>query len=321
MTSLPHIPPADAGDADVTALAALDENGLFMAPGESEPEYLARLHAFSDRMRKFKSSLAEDSGHRLDDLTLTEDRIVPSSVLAECADRTESDYAFRAEWVPAFYVNPRFSWLFGGCAYYSMPDMFVVVILRRAFGRRRKWLFYDRNEILAHEMCHAARMSMGSRVFEERLAYQVSDSRFRKRFGGLLHSQFDTLAILGSTFLLLGVQMMRSFMMPGLPILPFWMLVLGVFGFLLGRDRRCHRMMRAAVRNLRGVTEFAEAVAFRCSDAEIAAVAALPEPAALRSWIHAACERERRWQVIVHRFIDELDRVEAGADVAGGAVE
>ena len=303
MTPLPHIPRPDDGEADLEALATLDANGLFMAPRESEKDYLKRLHQFAERMHDFNNKLETGDGYLLDDLKLRPKLSVTDELMEVCANRTEEHYAFRAEWVPAFYINPKFSWLFGGCAYYSMPDMFTVVILRKSFRNRRKWLFYDRREILSHEMCHAARMATGSRVFEERLAYRVSDSGFRKRFGGLLHSPFDTLAILGSTFLLLGVQMLKTFIAPGVPILPFWMLVIGVAAFMLGRDRHCHRALTRAIGNLENVTEHPATVAFRCSDAEIEQISRFENAEELRGWIQNACEHDRRWQVIAHRFI------------------
>ncbi len=302
MTSLPHIPQPDSGEADLEALTTLDANGLFMAPEESEQDYLERLHQFAKRMHDFKAEMETGDGYVLDDLKLRPEKSVAQELIKECAGRTNEHYAFRAEWVPAFYINPKFSWLFGGCAYYSMPDMFTVVILRKTFRNRQRWLFYDRREILSHEMCHAARMAIGSEVFEERLAYQVSGSGFRRRFGGLLHSPFDTLAILGSTFLLLGMQMLKTFLLPGLPIFPFWMLVIGIVGFMLGRDRRCHRTLKRAIENLDKVTNNAAAVAFRCSDTEIEQISKLENPEELRGWIEKNCEHDRRWQVIVHRF-------------------
>ncbi len=303
MSSLPHIPQPGSSEADLEALATLDANGLFMAPGESEQDYLERLHQFAKRMHDFKADMETGDGYDLDDLKLRPEKSVARELIEECARLTDEHYAFRAEWVPAFYINPKFSWLFGGCAYYSMPDMFTVVILRKTFRNRQRWLFYDRREILSHEMCHAARMAIGSEVFEERLAYQVSGSGFRRRFGGLLHSPFDTLAILGSTFLLLGMQMLRTFLLPGLPIFPFWMLVIGIVGFMLGRDRRCHRTLNRTIENLDKVTEHSAAVAFRCSDAEIEQISRFENAEELRGWIEKTGEHDRRWQVIVHRFM------------------
>ncbi len=303
MTTLPQIPAASGGGAaDLNALAALDANGLPMAPGEDERDYLQRLHAFADRMQKCRCEIDSEDGYHLDGMRLGKAQLVSEEIVRTAADRTEQAYGFRAEWVPAFFVDPKFHWLFGGCAYYSMPDMFVVVILRRIFANRRSWLFYDRDEILSHEMCHAARMVNQSRIFEERLAYKISQRSFRQRYGGMLHSPFDTLIALGSIFLLLTMQILRTFALPGLPIAPFWLLVALVLSFLFCRDLRYERILGSALNNLNLSTDHPRAVLFRCTDEEIMEIAKLADAEDLERWVEQAAAKELRWRVIKHRF-------------------
>ena len=239
-----------AETGEIEALAELDANGLPAGPNEALPEYLERLRGLQARLLEAEEALETTGVYRCAGLRLRRARRVSAETLRQCTGATLELYKFQIDWVPAFYINPSFSWLFGGCAYYSHPDTFALMIIRRSFARRRKWFIYDRNEILAHEMCHVARLALGSSAYEERIAYRVSESAFRRRFGGVFESPRDSFSLLGSTLLLLGAQLARMFLIPALPIWPFWFLVGGVVAFLLGRDRQRHRVMRQAEENL-----------------------------------------------------------------------
>jgi hypothetical protein len=65
------------------------------------------------------------------------------------------------------------------------------------------YLFYTRDEILAHEAVHVARAKLKEPRFEEILAYQTSQNRFRKYWGPLLRSSPESLIFLAS--ILLGI--------------------------------------------------------------------------------------------------------------------
>ncbi len=305
---------ARAGQGEPMVLQQLDAMGLLLGPGEKLEAYLARLNCLQQRIGEMEEALRESGEYTCEDLRLRSEDRISRELLVECTAATREAYAIEIDWVPAFFINPAFSWLFGGCAYYFYPDMFALMIVRRAFARQRKWFIYDRNEILAHEMCHVARLSFASRAYEERFAYRISESRFRRRFGGVFESPTDSFLLLGSTLLLLVAQTVQTTMVSSLPIWPFWSIVGGVVAFLLGRDRQRHRILAEAEKNLTPLLEpgqSSQPVMFRCTDQEIGQLAEINRVGDVRQWLRQRAATELRWQVIVQRFMPTLDQSSA----------
>ena len=293
---------AEAGD--LAALAELDALGLFLAPGEAPVAFIAGVRALNARLREFEAELAATGRCDLGEgVKLEAGRRIPPERFAGAWEVTERLFAFRAEWAPGFYVDPTFSWLFAGCAFTFDPERFAVFIIREVFAWRDRWLIYGREELLAHEACHVARMPLASERFEERHAYGTAATGFRRRSGGLFRKPSDSLLFLGVTALLLAAQSAQLWLLPGLPMAPFWGAVGVAVLFLWARDARDARAFARARRVL--ATRFGDAagaVLFRCADAEITALARLA-PAALDAWLEAKAAEEWRWRVIRHRFM------------------
>lgn len=294
---------AEKGEEE--SLIALDAIGLPFAPGEKLPDYIKRLHCLQKRLQDFTAKLENEEEYQMEDLTLRKEDRIPVDLLRRCTEVTKQKYGFQIDWVPAFFINPSFSWLFGGCAYYDNQNIFALMIIRKSFAKREKWFIYRRSEILAHEMCHVARLSLQSTDYEERFAYRISESRFRRRLGGVFESPRDSFLLLGSTLLLLAGQCWRVGFAQNMPIWPFWSLVGGVFAFLFTRDARRHRTLRRAMKNLESLrTEtWSEAVLFRCSDQEIKEIAAFKNKDELNDWIKDKKDSAGwRWRIIEKRF-------------------
>jgi len=262
-----------------------------------------RIRKLAVNIERMETQLAETEQFTVEDVCVQAADRIPQELFGAAGRITEGLYGFRAEWVPGFFVNPSFGWLFGGCAFYFYPDFFAMFIIRRAFAHREKWLFYDRVELLAHELCHVARVGFSSRRFEEMLAYQTATSRFRRAVGGVFRSPADGYVLLGATWLLLLAQVLRFSFLFWLPGWPFWLLVVGVIGFLAIRHGRDVHIFGQAVRNLERVAPgAASAVLFRCTDEEIDALAGLSDADALTEWLDYRVRTSRRWQVIRNRF-------------------
>ncbi len=65
--------------------------------------------------------------------------------------------------------------------------------LRKVFEKKRVWLLYSRDEIIAHEQVHAKRLHLEEPVFEEILAYRTSKSRFRRYWGPIFRTPKESL--------------------------------------------------------------------------------------------------------------------------------
>jgi hypothetical protein len=291
-----------AAAADLDALCDLDARGLIPAPGEPPATYAARLEKLRTDLAEVEAELAGTGRFQIEEMAFPAADRIPAELFADAHAQTERLFAFRADWVPGFYVNPRFSWLFGGCAYSCHPDLFTVFIIRRSFASRARWFLYSRRELLAHELSHVARTSIDSTRFEERFAYMTGESGLRRHIGGAFHKPSDTFLMLGSLFLLLGAQTAQATFLERLPIWPFWCAALSVIAGLAVRHLQDGRRMARALDRLKSkFREHARAALFRCSDTEVADLAALPDDASLEPWL-AARAGDLRWQIIGKRF-------------------
>ena len=293
-----------AEQGNLEALVQLDANGMLLGREESLPQYAERLRALQRNTAQMEDELQRHGTFAVEGVTVQSEWRIPAALFAEAQAQTERLYAFRAEWVPGFFINPRYSLLFGGCSFYFHPDFFVLFIIRRVFATRSRWLIYNRQELLAHEMCHVARIALEARRFEETFAYQTATSPFRRLAGSICRSEAAALWFLGSALGLLLAQLVQSLFWPALPVWPFWGLTVGVILTLalqlLGLQRLYGRALRQAEWLAPGQ---AQRLLFRCTDEEVEAIAHLPSPEAAQSWLASRCQAQVRWQVIQARFL------------------
>ena len=292
-----------AAAADLEAAAELDAMGLLVGREESAAAYGERLDALRSNTLAMREALARDGRYEVEGFTVSASEEIPSDLFEEASAVTRDLYGFAIRWVPGFFINPSFSLLFGGCAFYFYPDFFALFIIRKCFSVRERWLIYSRTELLSHELCHVARLGLMSTVFEETFAYQTATSGFRRMVGSIFRRPSDSFMFLGSALVLLLGQMVRTLVAPWLWIAPFWGVVLLVFAFLIVRHIGHRRVFSRALACLsRLVGGDAGAVLFRCTDEEIEAIATLGSINGLRAWLTARVSSEFRWQVIAHRY-------------------
>ena len=244
-----------------------------------------------------EEALSKDGHYEIEGIdVVSKDRIRPSffdSANAQCLEL----FGFEADWVPAFFINPSFSLLFGGCSFSFLPDFFAMFIIRRSFKNSQRWLLYGRDELIAHEMCHVARAPLMSNAYEETFAYCTSQSSFRKYIGGIFLSQWDSFLLLGSTFVLLLAQICNIFLIQ-LPMWIFWLLPPIVLAWLMLRYWKLRRRMARAHSTLEAkYGQNATKVLFRCSDDEIDALANGTIPDNLAAPKTARAIILRQWEV------------------------
>jgi hypothetical protein len=118
---------------------------------------------------------------------------------AKAQARTRELFGFAIDWVPLEYSNKKLPFWEGAATWISKNGP-PRIQMREAF-RKGKYLGYSRDEILAHESVHAARMAFDEPQFEEILAYQTSKSLLRRFLGPLFRRTGESALFMVAIFL------------------------------------------------------------------------------------------------------------------------
>ena len=290
---------------DPSAPYELDSHGLIAAPGETLESFAARIDELLRTRARF--DLCTDdrggSGALEAEVGFKVGTVEPmdAAIVAEAADRTESLFGFRADWVPAFFPSRGLGLLWGGCTVVTESG-FPVFFLRRGFRDRPKWFIYRRDELLAHELCHAVRGCLEDETYEEHFAYMTSGSAFRRWTGNCFRREWDAIVFLIPVVLLLVVQFIVYAGVLNLPLWPFWILAFAYPAFLVARNIPERRTFFTAREKLM-YCGFAkpDAALFRMTAEEIRMLARTPD-GQLEDYFRDRSAAELRWQILIHRF-------------------
>ena len=291
-----------------TDLLLLDHAGFLAAPGMSEAEFVSNARQILETHRRFDESLEQEgSAGVFDIVTVTpQDRIAPE-IIDEAAGITENLYGFSVRHVPGFYLTRAVGLLWGGCMLGDQDEHFSVMLLRDAFKKRRRFLSYTRDELLAHELCHSVRQSLAEISLEEYFAYRCSRSPIRRYLGNCFIRDIDALLFVIPIMFLPAVELLRAFLLPGLPVWPFWILAMLYPAFLLIRNALSRRIVSRAREALTSCgAAKVEAILFRSTPGEMKQISGFRgEPDKFRKWAEELAKTELRWQIILRRFVDK----------------
>ena len=294
-------------DPGVEKAAELDSQGFLAAPGEDESAFAERLKAEELKIRRFKEQLQREKVlEPYQGLIVDSHSEIPPEILDEAGETTRKAYGFEIHWVPGFFPVKGLGLLWGGCSIGSWEDIPALFIIRRSFEKKRRFFIYSREELTSHELCHVARSPLEDMEYEEHFAYAISHSALRRYSGNCFKSEKDALFFLLPVFLLLAVQILRTFYRPDIPALPFWILAFVWPVWLLIANAKARRRYFRAEKALRPYTGQPQAVLFRCEAAEINKFAdAADDPAAVRKILEEKKNSDLRWKIIYHRFINK----------------
>lgn len=232
--------------------------------------------------------------------------MVPDDLLAECMQTAATPYAVEPRWVPAFFSNAHLPWYVGGATFYDTDGAApqVCFVLREPFRRKRRWLIYDRGEIVSHEACHVARAGLGQERFEESLAYAISASALRRCVGGVFRGGWEAVAILVGAGVLAGGAALELAGLPAWVKLACALPLAGTIGVLTVRGWLTNATLERARRFLEPLFgPSTSAVLFRATDEEIVSLAEADREDTLpRDWV-AQRRKDLRWQIITRRFL------------------
>jgi hypothetical protein len=291
---------------DLGGLVSLDKQGVLIAPGEDLDSFKKRLLKAKATEERISSELDKDGKSELYPGYWVYDEFkIPKTKLQRVSSKTSQPFAFKIDWVPAFYAKKSMGILWGGCAITFPEDEYAVFIIRREFKNKQTWLIYSRDELLAHELCHIARAPINDTPFEEHFAYSVSKSRLRKAIGNCFQQEIDALMFILPIFLLLGVQIYQLISGSCFSLIPFYLFAVIPPMFLLLRNFYLKNIFNKAKKKLlsAGITR-ADAILFRCNGSEIKDFSKLDKDSVL-GYLEASKEKDLRWEIIYKRFVDK----------------
>ena len=289
---------------DIAAAAGLDTAGFLLGAGESVDEYIQRCSQLLTEAERLIRRTGEGKTVLAPGVKVGKRDRIPAGVVAEAGDITEELYRFRIDWAPGFFVNERMGFLWGGCSWYDPESGALTYIVRSAFRDRAKWGIYERGELIAHELCHAAHTPLAFDQLEEFFAYQTGKKPFRRYMGNCFIRGYDAFVFITPPFLVLAIQLMNIFMRWSVPIWPFWGLgAVVVLWFLVRNQLARNRFFRAARALSVGGVDAVNAVLFRCTNDEITEIGRLKR-GGFNDYLDAKCAEALRWRVIRHRFVE-----------------
>lgn len=294
-------------DLAIAAAAELDRSGFLPLPGEDFDGFMNRFKLSEDAFRDFEKELSEKGCAALfDEFEVTPSDRIPSEIMNEAAEKTQALYKFENRRVPGFFLSRKIGVLWGGCMIGDPDNGFATMLLRQAFRNRSKWYVYERQELLAHELCHAMRQSLNEIRLEEYFAYQTSGSFLRRYLGNCFIREIDAVFFILPTFILLAATVIREFTRLTFPLWPFWILAASYPLFLLIRNFAGFSIVKKAESKLHkfGIKE-PSPILFRCTFEELKELGKLRSPEEFAQYRTRKQSTELRWAIINLRFFDQ----------------
>ncbi len=285
--------------------------GLIPGPSETEQAFFER----ADYCYHLKSQITEILPQKL---LFSSEQSHLDEILEEGCERARHFYDIYPTWVPLFFSNYRLPFWQGGCAWIfqqkedSPTSAFFQI--RQRFRNSKKYLgLYDRAELISHELSHVGRMKYEEPKYEEILAYRSSKSSFRRFFGPIIQSSYESTIFL--LFLLLVLFLDFFTLNHGYENLAYLsligrLIILGMIGY--GLIRLWCRQMRykACLNNLRKIffnVEKADAVIYRLTDKEIASFAQMTTEE-IQHYADTEKTQTLRWKVIFEAYFKPTSR-------------
>lgn len=294
-------------DLEIAAAAELDRSGFLPLPGENYADFMNRFQLSEEAFHAFEKELSE-KGYALlfDEFKVTPADRIPAEIMKEASEKTLNLYQFENRRVPGFFLSRKVGVLWGGCMVGDPDNGFALMLLRQAFRNRSKWYVYERQELLAHELCHAMRQSLSDIRLEEYFAYQTSGSFLRRHLGNCFIRELDAVLFILPTFILLAATSISEFTRFTFPVWPFWLLAAVYPIFLLIRNFTGSRIVKKAERKLREFGVDAPfPILFRCTFAELQTLGKLRSGEEFEEYRLRMQNSELRWAIMNIRFFDQ----------------
>lgn len=181
-------------------LLQLNKRGIFPKEGEETEQFLERAEGYLCFSKKLINAL---DGPLSSFQLSSSQQLLPAS-LESHLKKTEELFDVRPDWVPVFRSQNLSSWIGGMTTLISLDgsDPFPFIEVKGQLEAQKKYLWsYTAEEIISHELLHAARLAFPVSRFEEIICFQTSHNRFRRFFGPILSESWEAYLFMGSLLL------------------------------------------------------------------------------------------------------------------------
>lgn len=285
-------------------LALFDAAGFPARNGESPEDLRNRVKSTLDIQAAFLNKLAEDGKATVfDEIELFHQDLIPEELTSEVEELTDNLYGFKVKHVAGFFLSGTVGLLWGGCLIGDPDTNFSVFLLRNGFKNKKRWLFYNRTELMAHELCHSVRQVLEEHTLEEYFAYQTSPSALRRYLGNCFIRELDAILFIIPALLLFVAELLHTLVWPNMHMIYFWILALLYPCYLFIRNAKARRCVKKAAKNLQliGLSNV-NAVLFRCTRTELEEIGRCKGKLELEELLQRYQENQLRWQVTLYRF-------------------
>ena len=259
--------------------------GLWPGPAETEEHFQKRASLYTK-----STSLASDNDS--------------SSARQQASLITNTLFSFSCDNFPFTYSNKNLAFWEGAALFIEDENDICHphIQLRKGF-LKGSYLFYKVEEVLSHEMFHAARIAYKEPKYEEIFAYMTSKSLLRRFLGPLFQSPKESYLFVILLMLALIFEMVSAFVSISM-YLPWMMLPFLFIGILGARLYFRHRTLQKASFHISSSIKnpsLAIACLARLKDSEID-LFAVSSPNKILSYLQENKEKELRIRSILVNF-------------------
>lgn len=164
-------------DENLSNILKLNSLGLFPAPGEDECSFMKRANFYL-------SNPVNNAG-------LSILSAVPKEAIENSLIFLQNLFDISPFWTPLYYHSKGLRPWEGAATWVGQSSLdevpTIIVQLRESFAKSTLYLnYYDRDELLSHELVHASKALYPPSIFEELQAYQTAKQPWRRYLGPLL---------------------------------------------------------------------------------------------------------------------------------------
>lgn len=272
--------------------------GLIPGPNEQDEEFISRANYCLTLKEHLSKEMESMLGPEEDSLNTLQSGF---NIVAEM-------YGISPSWIPIYFSNYRLSPWHGGCAWiFQMTDSTptaALLQLRQSLKRSPKYLgIYDRDELVAHELAHVGRMTFEEPKYEEFFAYRTSPSAFRRCFGPIVQSSFESMLfvlvlsmiVFVDVFLLIAYGYGAYLSASWLKLISISMILFALVRLWIRRYRfnQCYSSLKEVLSDSTDVLK----VMYRMTDEEISQFSKMDQKE-LRACILEKSKKSLRWKVI-----------------------